>query len=221
MPLRRRRAPMHVSSAALALAIVLTIIPSLLRAQAYPPAGASHAAQDIALAREGDAAPSTRPVVSRETGARVTGVREKASAFVADRMVIEKSERRMTLYAGGEAMRTYRISLGFAPVGDKQQRGDGRTPEGTFRIDWANPDSRYHLSLHISYPDATHLARARSRGLSPGGDIMIHGLPNGVDDATAAHPERDWTDGCIAVSNAAMDEIWRRVPVGTVVEIRP
>ncbi len=216
MPSRFQRAPSHVSIVALALAIALTTAPSLLHAQAPQPLQAPDATRGTDAAPEHRAAPASRSAATSKT---VT--HDRGGTFTADRVVIEKSKRLMTLYVGGEPVRTYRVSLGFAPVGDKEQRGDGRTPEGTFRIDWANPDSRYHLSLHLSYPNATHAERARARGVSPGGDIMIHGLPNGIEDATAERQERDWTDGCVAVSNAVMDEIWRGVPVGTVVEIRP
>jgi murein L,D-transpeptidase YafK len=106
-------------------------------------------------------------------------------------------------------------------VGDKERLGDNRTPEGLFHIDDRNAQSRYHLALHISYPDPVHLARARALGVPPGGDIMIHGLPKGLEFVGAAHRADDWTNGCIAVTNQEIDEIWRVVPTGTQIRILP
>ena len=109
---------------------------------------------------------------------------EEVRVFRVDRVVIHKSRREMLLLAGESVVRTYRVALGREPVGHKQQEGDGRTPEGQYTIDRRNPRSKYHLSLHISYPGAADTERARARGVDPGGDIMIHGLKAGV-----AHPE--------------------------------
>lgn len=132
----------------------------------------------------------------------------------ADQIRVDKSERRMQLLRDGRVIRSYRISLGDAPVGPKRQQGDERTPEGRYRITFRNGASRFHLSLRLSYPDAADRARARARGVDPGGDIMIHGgTPPGYG--------RDWTDGCIAVGNAEIEEIWRLVAVGTPVRIDP
>lgn len=140
----------------------------------------------------------------------------------ADRIRVEKSARRLHLYRGTQLMRSYDIALGGAPAdGPKAQEGDERTPEGSYRIDWRNPGSVAHLSLHISYPDATDMAAAQAAGVSPGGNIMIHGLPNGWGWLGRAHLMADWTDGCIAVTNAEMVEIWALVPDGTVIEILP
>jgi murein L,D-transpeptidase YafK len=136
-------------------------------------------------------------------------------------IVIEKSARRMTLLHNADVIGTYEVALGSAPVGHKQQEGDGRTPEGTYVIDFKNARSHFHLALRISYPGAEDRARALGRGLSPGGDIMIHGLPNGLGWLAGIHLWRDWTDGCIAVTNRQMDEIWPLVDVGTKVEITP
>ena len=140
---------------------------------------------------------------------------------VADSIVVEKSTHRLSLYHKGTLLHTYLVALGQQPVGDKVRRGDNRTPEGVFRIEARNAQSRYHRSLRISYPDAAHLARARSLGVSPGGDIMIHGLPDRQAWVGAAHRDFDWTEGCIAVTNAEIDEIWRAVPVGTPILIKP
>ena len=141
--------------------------------------------------------------------------------LVADRILGEKSLRRLTLFREGVAVRTYQVALGRNPVGDKERRGDMRTPEGTYTIEARVERSKYHLALRISYPSVAHVARARSLGVSPGGDIMIHGLPNGRGEVGAAHREFDWTEGCIAVTNEEIEEIWRAVPLGTVIEIRP
>lgn len=138
-----------------------------------------------------------------------------------DRILIEKAERRLSLLAGGRTLRVYRVALGPSPVGDKTCQGDGRTPEGTYRISGRNRHSAYHRSLRISYPDASDRAAARKAGCNPGGDIFIHGLPNGHDSIGAAHRLRDWTLGCIAVTSDEIEEIWKRVADGTTVEIRP
>ncbi len=135
------------------------------------------------------------------------------------RIVIEKADRRMTLYSGEDAVRTYQIALGFAPAGDKQQEGDGKTPEGVFKINRKNPNSSYHLSLGIDYPQQEDRDRAAQLGVSPGGDIFIHGQPNGIGGLTTM--THDWTAGCIAVSDAEVAEIWAVTDIGTEVEIRP
>jgi murein L,D-transpeptidase YafK len=134
---------------------------------------------------------------------------------LADRVLVDKSDRQLYLMRGGEVWKSYPVGLGFAPEGHKRQEGDGRTPEGDYVLDWRNPNSRFHLSIHVSYPNADDRADARARGVSPGGEIFIHGhhRPFGA--------RRDWTLGCIAVTDAAMDEIWRAVPGGTPITIRP
>lgn len=139
----------------------------------------------------------------------------------ADLVAIFKSERRMELRKQGRLLRTYRVSLGFAPLDHKEREGDGRTPEGTYSIDARNPRSSFHLSLRISYPDADDRARAEVQGLSPGGDIYIHGLPNGLRKLRTPHGRRDWTTGCVAVTDEEMQEVWSLVPTGTKVVIRP
>jgi len=139
----------------------------------------------------------------------------RCGVFRVDRVVVNKARREMLLLSGDSVVRSYRVALGRDPVGHKVQEGDGRTPEGHYTIDRRNPRSRYHLSLHISYPNAVDCEHARALGVDPGGDIMIHGLKSG-----AAHPESDWTQGCIAVTDAEMDEIWDLVQDGTAVEIR-
>jgi murein L,D-transpeptidase YafK len=142
---------------------------------------------------------------------------EEASAI--DRIIVEKSQRRMDLMSGDTVVRSYVIALGFAPEGDKQQQGDGKTPEGKYVIEGRNPSSAFHLSLKISYPDAADRAAAAARGVAPGGDIFIHGAPNWW--LAPGQPPGDWTLGCVAVTKAEIEEIWRLVPDGTRVEIRP
>lgn len=132
----------------------------------------------------------------------------------ADRIHVDKSERRMQLLRGGKVLRTYRILLGDAPVGHKRQQGDEKTPEGDYRISGRNPNSRFHLSLRVSYPNDADRKQARKRGVDPGGDIMIHG------GNSVLYPF-DWTDGCIAVSNKEIEEIWSLVPTGIPIRINP
>jgi murein L,D-transpeptidase YafK len=140
----------------------------------------------------------------------------------ADKVVVYKSERKMELLQQGEAIRTYDISLGDSPVGHKQMEGDERTPEGDYTIDYRNPNSHYHLSLHISYPDKDDKENAKKKGVKPGGLIMIHGLPNKYSWASKLFAGRDWTDGCIAVNdNDQIEEIWNLVPDGTPISILP
>lgn len=135
------------------------------------------------------------------------------------RIVVEKAARRMVVYDGAEVLRSYPVALGFSPTGDKRREGDGRTPEGVFRIDRKNAGSAFTLSLGLDYPQAEDRARAKAGGYDPGGDIMIHGQPNAVPDATQLRG--DWTAGCIAVSNAAIREVFAAAEIGTLVEVRP
>ena len=139
----------------------------------------------------------------------------------ADLVEIFKRARRLELKRDGKELKTYRIALGFAPEGHKEREGDGRTPEGAYAIDARNPRSAFHLSLRVSYPDADDEAHAASLGVPPGSDIYIHGQPNGWRKWFVDHPVRDWTTGCIAVTDEEMREIWSLVPTGTKVMIRP
>ncbi len=133
----------------------------------------------------------------------------------ADKVLVDKSDRQLHLLRGGEVWKSYPIGLGFAPEGHKRREGDGRTPEGDYVLDWRNPNSSFYLSIHISYPDADDKASAGKRGVPPGGAIFIHG------NHRLSGRKRDWTLGCIAVTDAAMDEIWQAVPNGTPITIRP
>ena len=139
----------------------------------------------------------------------------------ADRVVVDKSDRTLTLLRDGTVLATYPVSLGAAPVGHKQREGDERTPEGTYVLDWRNAESIAHRSIHVAYPDAADTTRADSAGVSPGGQIMIHGITNGLGWLGRLHRLADWTDGCIGVTNAEMDQIWDAVADGTPIEIRP
>ncbi|MGO9951789.1 MAG: L,D-transpeptidase family protein [Dissulfurispiraceae bacterium] len=139
----------------------------------------------------------------------------------ADKILIEKKERRLTLILKGKVLKTYKIALGGNPNGPKERQGDNKTPEGTYIIDSRNKDSRYHLSLHISYPNEKDEKRAKELGVSPGGDIMIHGIKNGLSWVGDFHTEVDWTKGCIAVTDEEIEEIDKLAPNGTLVEIRP
>jgi len=139
----------------------------------------------------------------------------------ADRILIEKKERRLTLISKGKVLKTYQIALGGNPDGPKERQGDNKTPEGIYRIDSRNKGSQFHLSLHVSYPNEKDKKRAKQLGVSPGGDIMIHGIKNGFSWVGDLHTEVDWTKGCIAVTDEEIEEIDKVVPNGTIVEIRP
>lgn len=139
----------------------------------------------------------------------------------ADRIVVRKSQRTLALFQNGQLLRTYSVALGRDPVGAKQQEGDGRTPEGLYTLDYRNPRSTCHLSLHVSYPSPADTARAAARGVGAGSLIMVHGLRNGLGLVGQLHRLLDWTNGCIAVTNPEIREIWRVVPDGTPILIKP
>jgi tetratricopeptide (TPR) repeat protein len=139
----------------------------------------------------------------------------------ADKILIEKKERRLTLFSRGEVLKTYKIALGGNPNGPKERQGDNKTPEGTYSIDSRNKDSLYHRSLHISYPNEKDKQRAKQLGVSPGGDVMIHGIKKGFSWLGDSHKDLDWTKGCIAVTDEEIEEIEKLAPNGTMVEIRP
>jgi murein L,D-transpeptidase YafK len=139
----------------------------------------------------------------------------------ADLVEVFKGERRMELKRQGQAIRCYRVALGFAPERHKEREGDGRTPEGSYTVDARNPQSAFHLSLRVSYPDEADKACAASLGVPPGGDIYIHGQRNGWRKLFVGHPARDWTTGCVAVTDAEIREVWSLVPTGVRVVIHP
>jgi murein L,D-transpeptidase YafK len=138
-----------------------------------------------------------------------------------DRILVEKSARRLSIFRDGKRLKSYRVALGRNPVGAKREEGDMKTPEGVYKIDSRNPQSDYHLALHISYPSDEDTARAAERGVNAGFDIMIHGLKNGGGWIGAFHRRHDWTAGCIALTDEEIEELWRVVPDQTPVEIRP
>lgn len=140
---------------------------------------------------------------------------------MADEVVVYKAERRLELLSRGEVLKAFPIALGARPEGHKRREGDQRTPEGSYFLDWRNPDSAYFLSLRVSYPNAEDLRRAAQLGVSPGNNIMIHGLPNEPQHPARRYLQSDWTDGCIAVTNSAMIDIWLAVADGTPIHIRP
>jgi murein L,D-transpeptidase YafK len=138
-----------------------------------------------------------------------------------DSIVVEKSLHSLTMYRDGKVVRVFLVALGGSPKGDKLRAGDNKTPEGLYYIDARQPNSKYHLALHISYPNATNRQRAQAAGIDAGGDIMIHGLPNGMGAAGAWHRMKDWTNGCIALTDEEIEEIWSVVPIGTPIQIKP
>ena len=145
-----------------------------------------------------------------------------ASEFpVADEVVIEKAARKLHLIKNGEAFRTFDIALGVRPEGDKEYEGDLKTPEGRYLLDARNPNSDFFLSIHISYPNREDIQAARSAGLDPGGAIMIHGQPNTPKHSETYYRTQDWTEGCIAVSNSDMIDIWLMTANNTPIEILP
>lgn len=153
----------------------------------------------------------------------VRAVEQARIPLKADQVMLLKHARQLLLMRNGRVIRAYKVALGRNPVGHKEREGDGRTPEGVYLLDWRNPRSAFYRSIHISYPSDEDFDRAFSRNDDPGGLIMIHGLPNGRERIGRNHISRwgDWTDGCIAVTNREMDEIWTMVDDGTIIDIRP
>ena len=168
----------------------------------------------VAVAILGGCAPDLPPPAGPTELGLTPGVK-------ADLVLVNKGERKLYLKKGGQTLKSYQIALGFQPVGHKEKRGDGRTPEGKYTLDWRNPRSKFYRSIHINYPNRSDRRRARSRGDHPGGAIMIHGVGWVKGGVTEEEIRSDWTDGCIAVSNAEMDEIWAHVADGTPIDIRP
>jgi murein L,D-transpeptidase YafK len=138
-----------------------------------------------------------------------------------DLVVVRKGARTLQLLHSGRVIKSYRVALGWDPDGPKRREGDGRTPEGVYTLDWRNSSSSFYRSIHISYPRAGDDVHAVRWGVSPGGLIMLHGLPNGVRAEQIGHPEVDWTNGCIALTNEEIDEIWALVKDGTTIIIYP
>jgi murein L,D-transpeptidase YafK len=176
---------------------------------------ASHWAQAMSFMPDFLTRKDARDVTSAE--------KRELDRLFADRVVVKKAERKLYLMQGQKPFRSYKISLGTSPEGHKERQGDGRTPEGRYFLDWRNPSSKFRKSLHVSYPNTSDRLRARRQGNDPGGMIMIHGQPrpNRYRDLQELISQEDWTEGCIAVSNHAIDEIWSFTANGTPVEILP
>jgi len=165
----------------------------------------------MAGAAHSDALPEARPVM----------LRPAETLPVVDRVLVRKAERRLLLMQGGNVVRSYHVALGLSPVGQKERSGDFRTPEGSYRLERRNPRSDYFLSIKVSYPNQEDLKRAHARHWDSGGSIMIHGLPNQLKHDPDYYRNHDWTDGCIAVSNADMVEIWMLTPDDVPIDILP
>ena len=166
----------------------------------------------VAGAAHPDALPEAQPVMLRPPAETLP---------VVDRVLVRKAERRLLLMRGGNVVRSYHVALGLSPVGQKERSGDFRTPEGSYRLERRNPRSDYFLSIKVSYPNPVDLKRARARHWDTGGSIMIHGLPNQLKHDPEYYRSHDWTDGCIAVSNADMVEIWMLTPDDVPIDILP
>jgi murein L,D-transpeptidase YafK len=137
-----------------------------------------------------------------------------------DRIVVEKAARKLSIFREGQRLKTYRVALGRNPIGPKEKEGDMKTPEGIYKIDSRNAQSSFHLALHISYPSVDDSAHAAESGVSAGFDIMLHGIRNGLGWMGAFHRWKDWTAGCIALTDEEIEELWRVTPDGTTIEIR-
>jgi murein L,D-transpeptidase YafK len=202
--------------------------PKLTRARrlAHPAVLALALALAIGMAAPGASAIGKPQTPATEAArAQVDASASDSSAIpaqlLADRVIVRKSERQMYLMHGSKVLRTYRVALGLNPVGPKEQEGDSRTPEGHYQLTRRNPHSEYFLSIQVSYPNDKDLQRARRNRLTPGGAIMIHGLPNDLRREPSYYEQRDWTDGCIAVSDSDMLEIWLMTPQDVPIDILP
>lgn len=157
--------------------------------------------------------------VSTTQNKMTTSMQVIADTTIIDKVFVDKSERRLQLLSGNEVIKSYHVALGGNPIGHKQRQGDKRTPIGSYTLDYKNEKSKFYRSIHISYPNAADKARAKALGISAGGDIMIHGQQNGKGAFAIDTQKLDWTEGCIAVTNAEMDEIMAAVKLGTPIEI--
>ena len=142
-------------------------------------------------------------------------------AATPDRIVVLKSERRLILYRGGAMLREYKVALSRAPLGAKTREGDHKVPEGVYTIDAKNPHSDFHLALHVSYHNARDSANAAAAAVRAGGDIEVHGIKNGLGWLGRFQRWIDWTNGCVALTDPEIEQVYAAVPVGTTIEIRP
>jgi murein L,D-transpeptidase YafK len=165
-----------------------------------------------AVAARPDSLPNAQPAALRPPADTLPAV---------DHVLVRKAERRLLLMQGGNVLRSYHVALGLSPVGQKERSGDFRTPEGSYRLERRNARSDYFLSIKVSYPNQDDVKRARARHWDTGGSIMIHGLPNQLKHDLDYYLQHDWTDGCIAVSNADMVEIWMLTPDDVPIDIIP
>jgi len=195
------------------------MLPSLLAGTIAAIVAAGAGGHPIAATKAHTGPATAAPTTAH--AARTAHVASASNSMMADSIVVAKSSHTLTLFRAGQVIKTFRVALGRVPVGDKVRQGDHRTPEGLFYIDARNPGSKYYKALHISYPDAAHQERARELGVPAGGDVMIHGLPDRFKSYGESQADNDWTEGCIALSDQQMDEIWRDVPVGTPILIKP
>jgi hypothetical protein len=193
-------------------------VPAEVATAAAEPVGPSQARPFSSVSSYG---PDGAPAAGAGAGPSLPGPGDAADFQVAERIVVEKGNRRLLLLRGGDVIATYPVRLGLNPYGHKQREGDFRTPEGTYYLSRRNPQSQFFLSVEVSYPNAADRERARQTGVRPGGLIMIHGQPNVPRKPPEYYAGKDWTDGCIAVSNSDMVDIWQRTRLGMPIEIRP
>jgi len=219
-------AAVPATTAAAAPAAASGLAETEVRPDAPAPAVADSAAVDARVATHAAAEPPSYQVLRRlgllQPLPGSAAVPMASAGPRVDRVVVEKSKRRLYLMRNGQTYREYPIALGLMPRGPKAQAGDLRTPEGVYTLDWRNPKSRFYKAIHISYPSAADRLRAEEKGVDPGGMVMIHG----EHDEPAMRrilrrKPKDWTEGCIALNNEHMDELWQTVPVGTPIEIKP
>lgn len=166
-------------------------------------------------------APVAQPAPALPTLPLPPGPARPLSTVVIDKVLVTKSAHRLELFSRGEPVKAYKVSLGKQPRGPKLAEGDRRTPEGFYWIDWRKTSDRFNLAMHVSYPNIDDAARARREGVNPGGMIMVHGTPISDEYPEWYFSSLDWTDGCIAMNNADMREVWSLVKDGTMIEIRP
>ena len=138
-----------------------------------------------------------------------------------EKLVVTKSKRTLDVYSAGRIIKTYKISLGRNPIGDKEFEGDKKTPEGHYKINSKNPDSEFHRNLGISYPDQSDIKEAQNRRVEPGGEVKIHGIRNGLGFIGKFHRVFDWTAGCVALTDSEIEELYNRVEIGTPIIILP
>lgn len=208
-----RRTWRHLAGLGAALALLAGAVGCT--AESYYTEADRAALRDAVESRDAPAEPSAAPAPAPQPAPR------PPEPPTADKVVVAKSARELRLLADGNVFARYPVALGKNPVGPKRRRGDQRTPEGRYVLDWRNPDSVYYRSIHISYPAPRDRRYARRNGLDPGDGIMIHGLPEKYRWMGEHHVQADWTNGCIAVTNAEIERIWRRVPDGTPIVIHP